>query len=112
MIAEKRFKVGDTLTYKSREDCVNSVGRPGYYCKGENRAGKKGQIVEYRGYVPEKKCWKMVVTCKNDLDYFMLECEFEEYIQPELTISEKVSKRLQNVPIAVYPMSGTNHPQI
>jgi hypothetical protein len=68
----RRFKVGDKITYKSREGS--------YHYGGDDQGGFVG-TVEYDGeYQEDKGCYNLRVTTKDgDFSYNMLESEFHEY---------------------------------
>ena len=77
---EQRFKVGDKVTYKSKNDCVDYYGDKGYYYEdGEDQDGYVGQITHYFDYNEEMDCWKIHVRTRYGFSYNMLECEFLEY---------------------------------
>ncbi len=79
---EKRFKVGDKVTYKDIKGCVNSNGTKGwYYNGGDDQGGYVGRIVRYSAYNEDMGCWLITVTTKGSL-YHMLESEFLEYDKP------------------------------
>ena len=85
---EKRFNVGDKITYKSNKDCVSSSGNKGfYYIGGVDQCGFIGKITGYEHYNKEMGCWMIRVTSGNPrCDVFcMLECEFLEYDKPVVT---------------------------
>jgi hypothetical protein len=87
---EPRFKVGDTVTYKNREDCTHANGITiSYYHGGNEQGGYKGKILEYYDYVPERGCYKMSVRSRTGGAYSMLESEFEEYDIPQESILDK-----------------------
>ena len=74
---EKRFKVGDKVTYKSKKDCN------GYYYCGDEHDGHVGIIKDYIFYNEDAQCWKIEVSTKNSWGYAMLESEFLEYDKPK-----------------------------
>jgi hypothetical protein len=74
-IPAQRFKIGDTVTYKSKEECG------GYNYGGEDQKGFKGRIVNYGRFNAEKNCFIIGVTSNESCDYNMLESEFYEYDQ-------------------------------
>jgi hypothetical protein len=72
---EKKFAVGDKVTYKSHSD----LGR-GYRFGGGNFGGEKANVVAYLDYDSEYNCYKINVTVPgSSLIFSMLECEFYEY---------------------------------
>lgn len=72
---EKKFAVGDKITYKSHSD----LGR-GYRFGGGNFGGEKANVVAYLDFDSEYNCYKMNVTVPaSSLIFSMLECEFYEY---------------------------------
>jgi len=81
---EKRFKVGDIVTYKSTKDCVGRYGtKEQYYYSGYDQGGFVGKIVSYSFYDEKMGCWKIRVTIKEQgYNYTMLESEFLEYDKP------------------------------
>ena len=80
---DKRFNVGDKVTYKNMEDC----GTHGYYrFWGENKHNDVGEIVGYIRYDDTHNCWIICVVCDKHRLH-MLECEFMEYGK-QLTTSE------------------------
>ena len=77
---EKRFKIGDKVTYKSKKDCVDYYGDKGYYYEdGEDQDGYVGQITHYFDYNEDMDCWKIHVRTRYGFSYSMLESEFLEY---------------------------------
>lgn len=81
MEEEKRFKVGDHVTYKSHKDCYNGV-----YCYGGgDQGGYVGRIVSYGVFIHNHGCWEIDVTYRGgDTGRFtMLESEFVEYDIPK-----------------------------
>jgi hypothetical protein len=74
-IPSQRFKIGDTVTYKSKEECNC------YHYGGEDQKGFKGRIVNYGRFNAEKNCFIIGVTSNESCDYNMLESEFYEYDQ-------------------------------
>ena len=70
---EKRFKVGDQITYKSRKDCG---GR--YKFSGDDHGGFVGTVKRYYRYYEKYNCYSLSVTTRSG-SYEMLESEFEEY---------------------------------
>jgi hypothetical protein len=82
VMKEKRFKVGDMVTYKSMVECVSKDGKPNtYHYDGYEQGGYRGNVINYGGYNEEMECWTIVVSTNNGTDYIMLEKEFEEYEQ-------------------------------
>ena len=83
MEKEKRFKIGDKITYKPMKDCTHYDGRKNsYYFGGNEQEGHVGKIVNYLSYVEYKECWRIHVTTIKSGSYGMLECEFIEYTKP------------------------------
>ncbi len=81
MKEEKRFKVGDHVTYKSHKDCYNSD-----YCYGGgDNGGYVGVITDYKHFNYNKSCWEISVTYLDGENYAftMLESEFVEYDTPK-----------------------------
>ena len=82
---EKRFNVGDMVTFKSEYECVNVTGKPNkYYRGGGDQGGHVGEIVRYYGYNHEMDCWGIKVNGRI-VPYYMLESEFEEYTSEKKT---------------------------
>jgi hypothetical protein len=84
---EKRFKVRDNVTYKSRVNCTSQYGSlDSYYYGGTDHDGFVGKIVGYNGFNEERGCWCLNVSTKYDHSYIMLESEFKEYdyIKPSI----------------------------
>jgi hypothetical protein len=82
---EKRFSVGQKVTYKSD----SSLPR-GYRYGGEDQGGFVGEIKNYVEFVSDYNCYKIGVTEKKGSVYSMLESEFEDYLDPTFT-AKKVS---------------------
>ena len=81
---DKRFKVGDKVTYKNKKDCTRSDvngTKGGYYLGGVDCGGFVGEIISYGGYYESMGCWMIVVTNNEGYSkkYNMLESEFLEY---------------------------------
>jgi len=73
---EQKFKIGDKVTYKNKNDCPNNK----YRYNGENQGGYVGTIKEYGEFIEEHDCYRISVTQKSsDYLYNMLESEFIEY---------------------------------
>ena len=73
---EKRFQVGDKVTYKDTDKLPNEK----YYYGGDNQKGFVGTITEYLEFQEELNCYKIEVTQEyEDFNYSMLESEFVEY---------------------------------
>lgn len=70
---ERKFNVGDKITYKSRQACGGK-----YAYGGEDNAGFVGTIRSYGSYNEKFKCYDISVTSRGGT-YLMLESEFEEY---------------------------------
>jgi hypothetical protein len=68
----KKFKVGDTVTYKSKSSC------DGYRFGGNDHDGYVGTITSYLSYYSENGCYGIQVTSREG-NYTMLESEFYEY---------------------------------
>ena len=78
---ERKFKIGDKITYKSNHLCnwQYSDEHGEYYWGGDNQEGYVGTITNYNSYIESKDCYKIEVTAKDRDTYTMLECEFKEY---------------------------------
>ena len=87
MKKEKKFKVGNKVTYKSKKDCTSDGGGKGnYYHGGDDHGGFVGEIRYYYDYNKDMGCWKIKVTTKEKgYNYTMLESEFLEYDKPVVT---------------------------
>ena len=70
----KRFKVGDKVTYRFRSDCKDNYYRWG----GDDHGGYVGTIKSYDSYEPDYNCYGIKVTSREG-EYTMLESEFYEY---------------------------------
>ena len=81
---EKKFKIGDRVTYKS---CVGLISQDGYidsyYHGGENYDGHTGTVMDYGEFHTERGCYQMLVSIPThpNVTYSMLESEFVEYNQ-------------------------------
>lgn len=70
---KQRFKVGDRVTYKSRDEF------DGVYCHGgTDQGGYVGRIESYGPYNPTKQCYNITVSTKEGGTYNMIESEFYE----------------------------------
>lgn len=78
---EKRFRVGDTVTFKNDFECISPTGRNTYYWGGVNCGGLRGEIVKYEDYIDEVGCYTIHVLFSGteSYQYMMLESEFLEY---------------------------------
>jgi hypothetical protein len=81
MQKEKRFSVGDTVTYKTNRS---------YYYGGMAPTKLEQKIVGYGDYNTIKECYAITVTHDGN-GYLMLESEFEEY--------DNVTKEVSNYSI-------------
>ena len=73
---ERRFKVGDKVTYKKSRDCVDGV----YYHGGNNKGGYVGTVIKVGDFKVDRDCYSISVTINEDGScYGMLESEFVEY---------------------------------
>ena len=72
------FKVGDMVTYKSKEKCGGS-----YKFGGRDLEGETGKILVVGEYLPDCGCYSVVLTApfseSEVYTYAMLESEFVEY---------------------------------
>jgi hypothetical protein len=84
---EKRFRVGDTVTFKNDFECIYPDGRNTYYWGGDNYGGVRGVIVRYNDYTHDVDCYTIHVSFmfseNQSYVYMMLESEFLEYNQKE-----------------------------
>jgi hypothetical protein len=79
----KKFKVLDTVTYKSKSSC------DGYRFGGNDHDGYVGIITSYLSYYSENGCYGIQVTSREG-NYTMLESEFYEY--DDLGLGIKIHK--------------------
>jgi len=77
---EKRFTVGQKVTYKSKSSLLK-----GYRYGGEDQGGFVGEIKNYLEFISDAKCYKIRVTEEGGSTYCMLESEFEDYLDPAFT---------------------------
>jgi hypothetical protein len=68
----QRFKVGDKVTYKSKDEC------DGYKYGGIDNDGYVGTIRKYVSYNSDENCYLIAVSSREG-EYNMLESEFREY---------------------------------
>jgi hypothetical protein len=82
---EKRFNIGDTVTFKNNFDCVSPSRVNTYYWGGTNRGGLRGVIVRYNDYINDVGCYTIHVSFRENhlYEYMMLESEFLEYNQKQ-----------------------------
>lgn len=85
MEKERRFKAGDTVTYRFTRDLPNNKYNYGGECQGDY----KGIIKEYRIYNEGAKCWSILVTSGKDWCFSMLESEFLEFGTPKKKETKK-----------------------
>jgi hypothetical protein len=71
---EKKFAVGDKVTYKLHSDLGG-----GYLFGGGDQGKKEGTVLAYLEFQPDYNCYKIKVTTPHGTDYGMLESEFYEY---------------------------------
>ena len=78
MLPSPTFKVGDMVTYKSKEKCGSQ-----YWYGGCDLEGEKGKILKVGEYLPKHGCYSVEVTVpfseSGKYEYEMLESEFVEY---------------------------------
>ena len=72
---EKRFNIGDRVTYKHTSQCYG--GR--YRHDGSDQGGYRGEILDYGSYNEEFNCYVVNVTSNEGFYYLMLEKEFMEW---------------------------------
>ena len=82
---ESRFKVGDKVTYKKREDCVQSNGDKGYYYTGSDQGGFVGTVGAIYNFNTKMDCYNISVGIQGGGGYSMFECEFVEYDEQPVT---------------------------
>lgn len=90
-VREPKFKIGDTVTFKSKKQCHSRHNTCEYYYGGEDQDGVKGVITDILHW--EGDCYKIYVHFKNSM-YYMLEKEMVEYDSLVLS-SNKNMKKLQ-----------------
>ena len=78
MILEKRFNIGDEVTYLPQ--AMGKSGKYGYRFGGLNLGGRTGFITKYYDFEKDHQCWSMQVTAGIGETYKMLESEFKEYL--------------------------------
>lgn len=85
---EKRFIVGQELTYLSFRD-PRAPLKGSYWYSGADQKGK-GKVLNYSDYCTEQECWSLNVSLPgiSGGDYKMLEKEFEEYHSETLKVFE------------------------
>lgn len=91
---QPRWKAGNYVTYKFHKDCKDQKYSYGGSCQG----GYKGEIISYGNYGSVFNCFTIVVMTRDGSSFTMLECEFEEWdnpnfqnsIKPEPVIDKKV----------------------
>jgi len=87
---EKRFSVGDTLTFKSRRECGGS------YCYGGDcQGGETGIVICYFGDAPNEFGYKLKLKLKNSYGYVMRESEFREYDVAVSSLPSSTKKKPQ-----------------
>jgi len=105
---ERKFKVGDKVTYKSINDCKGQFYIKGdhgkYYWGGVEQNGFVGTVKGCDSYIEDKDCYRLEVTCREGGSYSMLECEFVEYDKKpacthDFTVGEKVI--FDNKPVTI-----------
>lgn len=72
---EKKFTIGDKVTYKGFKD----LNRKCYRFGGSNFGGKTGKVESYSRFMESDGCYEIVVTTPSEGTYAMLESEFVEY---------------------------------
>ena len=78
----RRFNIGDKVTYKSKKDCISNYSRKGYnHHYGEDQDGFVGEVVGYYGYNDKMGCYNISVRFRYG-EAYMLECYFLEYDKP------------------------------
>lgn len=73
---QKKFKVGDKVTYKS----INNIVGGKYFHGGICHSEFIGEIIKYGDFNKDRNCYEILVT--NDTggyEYWMLEDEFIEF---------------------------------
>lgn len=110
---ERRFKIGDKVTYKCKDDCRSQYNDADheYYWGGCDQYGYVGTVQRCDNYIEDKNCYRLEVTCREDGSYAMLECEFEEYDKkPELLHNFIINEEVyyENKPVTIL---GFHHDQ-
>jgi len=79
MKKEQRFKVGETVTFRNRND----LPKKSYHYGGGECGGTKGVITRYISFAEFVEEWSMTVKfigrSGDTISYNMLESEFVEY---------------------------------
>jgi hypothetical protein len=83
---EKRWKVGDTITFKDS----NTLPNKKYYYGGNNNNGMKTTIIKYIQFNNGENCYRIKVTTEQH-SYAMLESEFIEWDTP-ITFDSNIKK--------------------
>ena len=107
MEKEKKWKIGDFVTYKDPKDCY----KKSYEFGGQFPEERKGQITSYENYNQTRECWAMSVTHNDSgANYSMLENEFEEFTNDISPIKESLEgrwiKALQDRPEGANALEG------
>ena len=80
MEKEKRFKVGDKVTYLSHAESVSLKLRDdhleAYRYGGEDRGGIIGQVLTYHEYNEKAKCSNIVIYCFHIYLFTNRSCHF------------------------------------
>lgn len=81
---ERKFKVGDIVTYKSFQECGGKYSRG-----GDDHGGYQGKINHYNGFQEDKNCYTIEVSSKHGFNFTMLESEFYEFDGTKPTSKQK-----------------------
>ena len=94
ILVQPKFKIGDIITLKDREDCESADGQTKKYWFGviNYNSGKKASVTKIREYIPVKNCYAIEVNIEPAFHYLMLECEFQEYDAEKIETSETYVK--------------------
>ena len=76
---EPKFKVGDRVTYLSRQKVESLYNRGGYFYGGSCQGGFVGEVRTVIGFDDKNQAFKYAVRQKSGGIYTMSEKEFEEY---------------------------------
>jgi len=97
---ERRFNVGDKVTYKKRSDCKDENGHKDvYYNRGDCQGGFVGEVTEVEHYIKSMNCYYIDVTTRTGGTYGMIESEFLEYDRDKESIAVEEPEGIDIAPI-------------
>jgi hypothetical protein len=105
---DKKFSIGQKVTFKPRSLCKNRSGEKLYMYGGVDQGGVVGTVSEYGSYQSIHECWDVYVTFRGNT-YVMIESEFYEYdsIKPEFSVGDEVV--LAIIPEGAYFWNSMSH---